>query len=436
MSLAVAIIGSGPAGFYAAEALRAKFADCRIDILERLPTPFGLIRAGVAPDHLTTKNVVKVFEKVLDQPGVRLLANVEVGRDVTVDELKKIYDVIVVAVGAQQARPLNVPGEALDGVVNVIDFVGWYNGVPGAPDCTAALDGCRAAAVIGNGNVSLDVARVLAKTAEELDKSDIVPAVARTITAAPLTDIYVIGRRGPVQSSFSFPELSEFGKLSEAVPLVAPEMLPEDASAAPEADRKKKERTLKVFRGFADNRPDQQPVRVHFLFLASPAEILGEDGRVSGLRLVRNRLVDGRAEPTEERFTLDVQLVVPAIGYRLIPIDGLPHDSRKGIVANHDGRVEPGVYVVGWAKRGPTGVIGTNRVDSRSVVELIAADDPKPRKPGPKALDELLGERRIPYVDTEGWRRLDAAETARGAGGRPRVKITSFDEALRVLSSN
>lgn len=432
MSLAVAIIGSGPAGFYAAEAMRAKFPDCRLDIIERLPTPFGLIRAGVAPDHLTTKNVVKVFEKVLDQPGVRLLANVEVGRDVTFDELKKIYDVVIVAVGTQQARPMGIPGEDKTGVVNVIDFVGWYNGVPGMPDCQTSVEGCTAAAVIGNGNVSIDVARVLAKTPAELAKSDIVPQVADAITAAPITDIYIIGRRGPVQSSFSFPELFEFGKLDEAVPLVDPAVLPEDATSAPEEDRKKKERTLRVFKGFADNTADQKPVRVHFLFLASPTAIEGND-RVSRLHLVRNRIEDGRAVATDETFSLDVQLVVPAIGYRLIPIDGLAHDQRKGIVTNYDGRVEPGVYVVGWAKRGPSGVIGTNRVDSRAVVELIAADAPHAKKPGPDALDQILDAQGSRVIDTDGWRQLNAFEMAKGAGDRPRVKITSVNEALQAI---
>jgi ferredoxin--NADP+ reductase len=434
VSVAVAIVGSGPAGFYAADALLGKLPGCRIDILDRLPTPFGLVRAGVAPDHLSTKNVIRLYEKILDKDGVRLLGNVGLGRDVSYDELKRLYDVVVLAFGAEEPRRLCVPGEDRAGVVNVTDFVGWYNAVPGARDCAPDLAGVRGAVVIGNGNVALDVARLLAKTAEELARGDIAPPAAAAITAAPITDIWVIGRRGPVQSSFSFPVLSEFSGLVEAMALVDPGQLPADASAAEEAERRKKEKNLQVLKILAANSADDKPVRIHFAFCAAPVAVLGE-ARMTGLELMRNRLEGNRAVATGETFRIDAQLMVPTIGYRVSPIAGLPFDSERGIVANRDGRVEPGVYVVGWAKRGPTGVVGTNRVDSRTVVELIAADGPKAGKPGGGGLDELLRARGVRVIGTADWRIIDAAERARGRDARPREKLATIEAMLAVLDS-
>ena len=433
MSVAVAIVGSGPAGCYAAAALLKKLPGCRIDIIERLPTPFGLVRGGIAPDHQSTKNVARIFGRTLDHDGVRLLGNVELGRDISYGELKELYDVVVLAVGAQVPRPLGIPGEDLPGVANVIDFVGWYNGVPGSRDYSATVD-AEAAVVVGNGNVALDVARILAKTRAELEASDIVPAVADAIAAAPMRDIYVIGRRGPVESSFSYPELSEFGALEEAVPLARASQLPEDASAAEESARKKKQKNLDVFKTYAANTAGDKPVRVQFCFFASPVAVLGED-RMTGVRMVRNRIEDGRAVPTDETFDITAQLLVPAIGYRTGPIPEVPLDDRRGTVPNDEGRVEPGVYAVGWAKRGPTGVVGTNKGDSQRVVDLIVADAPRAAKPGPDGLDKLLGARGVRVVTTADWRRIDAAECARGHGERAREKFTTLDEMLGLLDT-
>ncbi len=434
MSVAIAVVGSGPAGLYAADALIKKCPGCRIDIIDRLPTPFGLVRAGVAPDHQSTKNVIRVFEKTLDKDGVRFCGNVGVGRDISYDELKALYDVVVLAVGAQEPRRLGVPGEDLAGVISATDFVGWYNGVPGAPDCTDDVQ-TDTAVVVGNGNVAMDVARLLAKTADELAASDIVPAAAAAIARAPLKDIYVIGRRGPMDASFTFPELSELGKLTEAIPLIAGAPLPDDVPEDGDADTiKRQERNLRVLKNYVANDSAAAAVRVHLLFCASPTAVRGVD-RVEGLELVRNRIEDGRAVPTGETFSLDCGLVIPAIGYRVTPFPGLPVDDRRGIVSNQDGRVEPGVYVVGWAKRGPTGVIGTNRVDARTVVEEIADDNPKPAgKPGPDGLDKMLAARGVTVVSTADWRQIDAAEIARASGARPRVKFTDIAEMVRIAT--
>ena len=434
--LSVAVVGAGPAGFYAADAFLRRKTPCRIDVIDRLPTPFGLVRAGVAPDHQSTKNVVRAFDRTLQRPEVRFVGNVELGETVSGAELAELYDAVVLAFGAQTPRKLGIPGEDREGVCDATGFVNWYNAVPGAPDLSrrVAVD---AAIVVGNGNVALDIARLLAKTADELADGDIDPAAAAALGAAPIRDVYVVGRRGPLEASFTAPELSEFGRLARAAPAVSPADLPENADAAPEAERARKQRNLRILREYAagDAAAEARPARVRFLFRASPVEVLGEGdgGRMTGARLERNRIADGRAVGTGETFAIDAGLLVSAIGYRAASgIAGIPVD-RRGTVANAGGRVRPGLYVAGWARRGPTGVIGTNRNDARGVVDRILADGIAPGKPGPGGLDALLGARGARPVDYAGWRRIDAAEVAaaRGfAGARPRVKMTRVADML------
>ena len=433
--LSVAVVGAGPAGFYAADAFLRRGAPCRIDIIDRLPTPFGLVRAGVAPDHQSTKNVTRAWERVLQRDEVRLIGNVALGETVGYDELRRLYDAVVLAFGAPMSRRLGVPGEGLEGVCDAASFVAWYNAVPGAGDLSARVRRARAAAVVGNGNVALDIARLLAKTGDELAEGDIDPSAAAAMAAAPLRDIYVIGRRGPLQASFTAPELAEFAGLAEAGAVVSADDLPENADSAPEEERTKKRRNLKILRGYADA-ATARPVRVRFVFNASPTAVLG-DGRMSAVRLERNRLEAGRAVGTGETREIEAQLLVTAIGYRVADIaPGLPLDPR-GTVANAGGRVAPGVYVTGWARRGPTGVIGTNRNDARGVVERIFADGVVAAKPGPAGLDALLAARGARRVDYAGWRRIDAAEVAAaraagGAGKRPRVKFTRVSDMLEA----
>ena len=300
-TLSVAVVGAGPSGFYAVDAMLNAFPGSSIDLIDRWPFPFGLVRSGVAPDHLNTKNVTKLYEKILDKPGVRFIGNVELGRDLSYEELKSLFDVVILALGMEEPRLLEVPGASLPGVISVTDFVGWYNATPGSKDCGGMVSKARSAVVVGNGNVALDIARLLAKTKDELAATDIVPTAADAMVSAPLSDIYVVGRRGPIEASFSFPELSEFGDLAEGQTLVASANLPIDASSAEETMRKKKERNLRVLRTFADKKANNKPVRVHFLFHASPIEIIGED-QVIAVKMVRNKIIEGKALATTDTF--------------------------------------------------------------------------------------------------------------------------------------
>ena len=429
--LTVAIVGAGPAGFYAADALLRKGGACRIDILDRLPTPFGLVRAGVAPDHPSTKNVTRVYDRILQNDAVRLVGNVTLGGDITYDELKALYDVVILAFGAQVPRHLGIPGEGLFGVVDSTPFVDWYNAVPGTPDLSGEV-AATTAVVIGNGNVALDIARMLAKTAEELASTDIDQAAADAIAGAVLTDIYVIGRRGPMQASFTSPELTEFGELVDAVPIVDGSVLPETADEAADAEKPKKEKNLRILQRFAalDIASDPRPVKIHLVFCAAPLEIHGDD-RVRSVIFERNRIENGRAVPTGERFEIEAQLIVSAIGYHTSRENGgVPIDEGRGIVRNDDGRIEAGAYVVGWARRGPTGVIGTNRNDARDVVDQILGDNIQRGKPGPDGLDAVFAERGTRATSYEDWTRIDATEVAAGGEQRPRVKFTQVEDML------
>lgn len=429
--LSIAIVGAGPAGFYAADALLRKSRSCRIDIIDRLPTPYGLVRAGVAPDHQSTKNVIRIYDRILQDPAVRLVGNITLGRDVSYDQLKALYDVLILSFGAQVPRRLGIAGESLGGVVDATGFVDWYNAVPGAPDLCRAVQ-VEAAVVVGVGNVALDIARLLAKTKAETAASDIDPDAGAALQRSPIADIYVVGRRGPLQAAFTAPELRELGKLERGVPVVDAAALPDDASSVAEEDRRKREKNLSILKGYGEIGEDPRPVKIHLMFGASPLEILGAD-RVSGVRFARNRIESGRAVPTGETFEVAAQLVVSAIGYRSANGAGHPPlDAARGVVKNQDGRVEPGVYVVGWARRGPSGVIGTNRNDAREVVDLILADDLAVAKPGGAGLDALLAEGGAEPTTYEDWKRIDAAEVAAGAADRPRVKLTSIAAMLKV----
>ncbi|HKS79779.1 MAG TPA: FAD-dependent oxidoreductase [Gaiellaceae bacterium] len=426
----VAVVGSGPAGFYAAGALLSADPPAEVDMIERLPTPWGLVRLGVAPDHPKLKSVSRAFERIAEQPGFRFLGNVEFGRDVRHADLVRLYDAVIYAVGAQTDRRLGIPGEDLPGSWAATEFVAWYNGHPDYQDIAFDLSVERAV-VIGNGNVALDLARMLALTHEELSPTDATDASIAAIASSPIREIVVVGRRGPAQAAFTTPELQEMGALAGADVVVDPADL---EGAQPKSTLA--ERNVSVLQELAAREPEGKPRRVVFRFFESPVAILGEE-RVEGIELVRNELDENdRAVATDVHETLSCGLVFRSVGYLGVELPGVPFDARSGTIPNEGGRVEPGVYCAGWIKRGPSGVIGTNKKDATETVELLLADaaagrlEPKPDA-SVAAVDSLLAERGIRVVEYDGWMAIDEAERAAGEkSGRPRVKLCTWDALL------
>jgi ferredoxin--NADP+ reductase len=426
----VAVVGSGPAGFYAAGALLSADPPAEVDMIERLPTPWGLVRLGVAPDHPKLKSVSRAFERIAEQPGFRFLGNVEFGRDVRHADLVRLYDAVIYAVGAQTDRRLGIPGEDLPGSWAATEFVAWYNGHPDYQDIAFDLSVERAV-VIGNGNVALDLARMLALTHEELSPTDATDASIAAIASSPIREIVVVGRRGPAQAAFTTPELQEMGALAGADVVVDPADL---EGAQPKSTLA--ERNVSVLQELAAREPEGKPRRVVFRFFESPVAILGEE-RVGGIELVRNELDENdRAVATDVHETLSCGLVFRSVGYLGVELPGVPFDARSGTIPNEGGRVEPGVYCAGWIKRGPSGVIGTNKKDATETVELLLADaaagrlEPKPDA-SVAAVDSLLAERGIRVVEYDGWMAIDEAERAAGEkSGRPRVKLCTWDALL------
>jgi ferredoxin/flavodoxin---NADP+ reductase len=426
----VAVVGSGPAGFYAAGALLSTDPPVEVDMFERLPTPWGLVRLGVAPDHPKLKTVSRAFERIAEQPGFRFLGNVELGRDIHHADLVRLYDAVIYAVGAQTDRRLGIPGEDLPGSWAATELVAWYNGHPDYQDIEFDLDVERAV-VIGNGNVALDVARMLALTREEIAPTDATDASIAAICASTIQEIVVVGRRGPAQAAFTTPELQEMGELAGADVVVDPAEL---EGAEPKGTNA--ERNLAVLEEFAARKPEGKPKRVVFRFFRSPVAILGEE-RVEGIELVRNELdANERAMPTAERETLPCGLVFRSVGYQGVELPSVPFDAATGTIPNEGGRVEPGVYCAGWIKRGPTGVIGTNKKDATETVQLLLEDAAAGRLEAKSdasavAVDALLAERGVQVVEHDGWMAIDEAERAAGEKtGRPRIKLSTWDELL------
>jgi len=423
----VAVIGSGPAGYYTAEACQKTFGDAvRVDIIDRLPVPYGLIRTGVAPDHQSIKGVSRRYESTALSDNVRFVGNVTLGKDVSMAELLGLYDAIVLATGAPHDRELGIPGDDLPGVVGSAAFVGWYNGHPDFAGLAPPLHG-SGAVIVGAGNVALDVARILAKTSEEFAGSDIVGHALDHLGLHAIDTITILARRGPHEIAMTPKELGELGHLSRAVPTVDPADLPPvEADAALEPGLRK---SVAHLRAFAE-RGDAKPITVAFDFFAMPVAIEG-DGKVERVIVERTKLEGGRAIGTGETYAIPAGLVVSCIGYRTPPIEGVPYDAKLGRFANEEGRIAPGLYAVGWARRGPTGTIGTNRPDGFLVAEEIAADIADDSgKPGRKGLDALLSERGVDVVTFRDWQGIEKAEIARAREGAPREKFTSIAEML------
>jgi ferredoxin--NADP+ reductase len=442
--LRVAVVGSGPAGFYTAGQLLADGRGAEVDMFERLPTPWGLVRLGVAPDHPEIKSVSRVFEKIARGGRFRFFGNVELGRDLTTVELGRFYHAVVFAVGAQTDRRMGIPGEDLPGSWPATAFVAWYNGHPDFQELAFDLSGPRTI-VVGNGNVALDVARMLALSRTELERTDTTETAIEAIADSAIREIVVMGRRGPLQAAFTSPELKELGELADATVHVDPADLELDAlsRAALEAERSTARRNFELLSGFAAQAPRTASRRLELRFLESPVAILGDE-RVEAIEVARNELVvdeegELRAVPTGERETIPCGLVLRSVGYRGVPVEGVPFDADRGVIANRGGRVLdpdgdplPGLYCAGWIKRGPTGVIGTNKKDAAETVEALLADaDAGLLRRDPGEVTELLEQRGVAVVDYAGWEAIDERERALGAErGRPRLKLCGWQELL------
>jgi len=438
----VAIVGAGPSGFYAAEQLLT--AGFSVDLYDALPTPYGLVRAGVAPDHPKIKSVTRVYEKTAKKDGFRFFGGVELGSDISREELLGRYHAVVYAVGTALDNRLGIEGEHRPGSVAATDFVAWYNGHPGFADHQFPLHVSRAV-VIGNGNVAIDVARMLVLDPDELAPTDTADHALAGFGGASVKDVIIMGRRGPAQASFTNPELRELGDLARADVIVDPADLEGiDLEALDPTPR----RNVEILTEYSRREPEGKSHRIEFRFYRSPIELVGveEDGDVEGLRVVKNEIVEGRAVATGEQEIIDCGLVVRSIGYRGRPLPGVPFDETRGLIRNDGGRITgeagdpmPGEYVVGWIKRGPSGVIGTNKKDAADTTSKLVEDAAAGRLNTPTVHDDAEPwlRDRVPGLVTWGdWQKIDAHETTAGqAQGRPRVKLVRVPEMLAVAET-
>ncbi len=446
--LRVAVVGSGPSAFYAVEALYKNTEHVRVDMFERLPTPFGLVRGGVAPDHHKIKSVTRVYERIASDPRFAYFGNVTIGRDITVSELRGFYDAVLFACGAESDRRLGIPGEDLPGSHTATAFVGWYNGHPDYRDQHFDLSG-ETAVIVGQGNVAVDVCRILAKTPDELRETDIADYALDALAESRIRDIYMVGRRGPVQAKFTQPELREMGELAECDPVVYPAELEIDPRSQAELEapsNKTSAKNLAVLEGFVERGSGSKRKRFHILFLRSPVELKGAE-RLQSVVLERNRLEGQpfalKATGTGLTEELHCDIFFRSVGYRGTPLPDVPFDEHWGVFPNEKGRIldnhtpVPGLYAAGWIKRGPSGIIGTNKPDSVETVKSLLEDMPDlppcPR-PDSEAVAQLLASRGVRVVTFDDWHRLDQLEIERGKPkGKPRDKFTTAEAMLAAL---
>ncbi|GAA4643592.1 FAD-dependent oxidoreductase [Pontixanthobacter gangjinensis] len=433
----IAIIGSGPAGYYTAEAAQKHWGnEVRVDIFDKLPVPYGLIRTGVAPDHQSIKGVSRRYEKTALTDNVRFVGNVAVGEDISIAELHELYDAIVLATGAPNDRKLAMPGEDLGNVFGSASFVGWYNGHPQFADLNPDLSG-KHAVVIGMGNVALDVARILAKTESEFEGSDIVGHALNALTSSGIEKITILGRRGPHQIMMTPKELGELGSLDRASPRVDRADLPDEGDdAVLEPGIRKSVTHLRSFAVIPEDMHAEKAIEVEFDFFANPIAIEGE-GTANAVTVERTTLQAGRAAGTGETYSVQADLVVACIGYRTSPISGVPFDQRAGRFANDEGRILTGLYCVGWARRGPSGTIGTNRPDGYGVIEKVAEDMNAGKlgrvgKTGRAGFDTLAAERGIDIVTFQDWKKIEEAEAAAARVGSPREKFVDIAAMIKA----
>ncbi|MCA0904567.1 FAD-dependent oxidoreductase [Qipengyuania aquimaris] len=428
----IAIIGSGPAGYYTAEAAGKQWEDdARIDVFDKLPVPYGLIRTGVAPDHQSIKGVARRYEKTALSDNVRFVGNVTVGEDVSVAELQDLYDAVVFATGAPEDRSLGLEGEDAANIFGSAAFVGWYNGHPEFASIDPDLSK-RHAVVIGMGNVALDVARILSKTEAELAGSDIVEHALAMLRGSNLETITILGRRGPHQIMMTPKELGELMHLDRASPRVDGDDLPPvDDDAILEPGLRKSVTLLRDFAAIPESIHGEKAIAIEFDFFANPVRFISEGGRLTGVEVERTTIEKGRATGTGETYVVPADVAVTCIGYRSSAIDGVPFDERQGRFANDEGRILPGLYCVGWAKRGPTGTIGTNRPDGYGVIEKLAEDIGQGgRKRGREGFDELARDRGLDIVTFRDWQKIEEAEAAAAREGAPREKFVDIESMI------
>jgi len=459
LPLRVAIIGSGPSGFYAAEYLqKQKDLTVEIDMFERLPTPFGLVRGGVAPDHQKIKSVTKVYDRIAQKSNFRFYGNVEFGKDLSRAELQQYYHAVIYAVGSASDKKLGIPGEDLAGSHPATEFVGWYNAHPDYRDLEFDLT-VEAAVVIGIGNVAMDVTRILARTQNELNQTDIATYAQEALANSNIKRIYVLGRRGPAQAAFTNPEIKELGEMEGADLIVTPDQMALDphskAYLSSTTVEKKDVRNVEILRDYAQQEPAGKPKQIIMRFLTSPVEIIGDD-RVKAIKVVKNELYINekgviRPRATEETEVIPVGLVFRSVGYRGVALPDVPFYDRWGIIPNDDGRVLTehesgeqviGDYVVGWIKRGPSGIIGTNKPDSVATVKNLLEDVEagktwQPATPTRQVFERFIKARKADYVTYADWQIIDQLEIERGeAAGRPRLKFTEVDAMLQALNAH
>lgn len=448
--LQVAIIGSGPSGFYAAEALLKSGKSVRVNMLERLPNPYGLVRSGVAPDHPKLKQAIQVFEKIAQTPGFNFIGNVTVGRDLTLEDLHRTHHALIFTCGAESDRRLGIPGEELPGSYTATEFVGWYNGHVDYRNRVFDLSH-ETAVIIGQGNVAADVARILAKEVDELKDTDIAAHALECLAKSRIRNIYIVGRRGPVQAKFTSKELKEFGHLNNCVPFIDPEELalnPESEAELADINNPGSQKNLELFRQFTETSTSGKQRRCIFTFLKSPIEIRGSS-KVESIVLENNRL-SGAAFKQSARgagTTLEIPagIIFRSIGYKGKPLPGLPFDTDRGVFPNTLGRITdqndnpiPQLYTAGWIKRGPSGIIGTNRACGVETVnsllndiDLLATNE---RKPGAEGIYPILDKKKVRHINFMNWKKIDQHEIDLGSTkGKPREKITSVTEMLNVL---
>jgi ferredoxin--NADP+ reductase len=454
----IAVVGSGPSGFYAVAALfKQTEIAVEVDVFDRLPTPYGLVRGGVAPDHQSIKNVIRVYEKAAAQENFRFFGNVKIGSDLQVAEVEALYDQVVFAIGNESHRAMGVPGEDLKGVFSATEFVGWYNGHPDFSDLDFALETTRRVAVVGNGNVAMDVARVLAKDPEELATTDMAGYAVDALRKSAVREIFVLGRRGPAQAAFTTKEIKEVGSLPGVDVIVPRESAELDTLSQSWLDEKGSrgaKKNVEYLLEKSAEQPQGHERRMTFHFLVSPVEFIGENGRLRAVRLDRNELFEDakgtpRPRALHERWTEDVDLVLTAVGYRGVPLPGLPFREDWAIVPNEagrvlgdDGKTKPGLYVAGWAKRGPTGLIGSNVADAKETVEHMLDDVrsgevPPIEDPSPDDIVNLLGRRGVRWISFAEWRKLDGIEVAKGLEhGKIREKFSDVASMLAALDED